>query len=219
MVTIFCDGACSGNPGPGGWAAIAASPHEVFEIAGHEVHTTNNQMELMASIYALEGAQSHFPGLEISLHTDSKYVIEGITSWIHGWKKRGWVKADGKPVLHQHIWEKLDLLNSRASVTWIYVAGHKGIPGNDRCDELAVKMSKGEKITLYAGSRDRYPVSLEIPDVSQDPWYVSVLEGSVVRHKSWAACEAHVKGKRGAKFKKVHNSLEEGKFLESLKKI
>jgi len=133
-VTVYTDGACSGNPGPGGWGAILVSGHHRKEISGGEAMTTNNRMELMAAIAALEALKK--PS-RVDLHTDSKYVKDGIGTWIHGWKQRGWKTADKKPVKNVELWQRLDQARSRHEVHWHWVRGHAGHTENERADELA----------------------------------------------------------------------------------
>lgn len=134
LVEIFTDGACSGNPGPGGWGAILRYGDKERELSGGEKDTTNNRMELMAAIIALETLKEP---CEVSLTTDSKYVMDGITKWIFGWKKKNWKKADNKPVLNADLWQRLDIANARHKVNWKWVKGHAGHVENERCDELA----------------------------------------------------------------------------------
>ncbi len=131
---IYTDGACAGNPGPGGWGAILISGEHRKELHGGEAATTNNRMELMAAIAALEALKR--PS-RVDLHTDSEYVRNGITSWIHGWKKRGWKTADKKPVKNVELWQRLDEARNRHEVTWHWVRGHAGDVENERADELA----------------------------------------------------------------------------------
>ena len=133
-VEIFTDGACSGNPGPGGWGAILRSGKHEKELFGGELETTNNRMEMMAVIKALEALKSKS---RVALHTDSKYVMQGITEWLIGWKARGWRTADKKPVKNQDLWEQIDSLVSKHEVTLHWVKGHAGHPENERADELA----------------------------------------------------------------------------------
>lgn len=133
-VEIFTDGACSGNPGPGGWGAILRYGDKERELSGGEKDTTNNRMELMAAIISLETLKEP---CEVSLTTDSKYVMDGITKWIFGWKKKNWKKADNKPVLNADLWQRLDDANARHKVNWKWVKGHAGHAENERCDELA----------------------------------------------------------------------------------
>lgn len=133
-VTIFTDGACSGNPGPGGWGAILVSGAHRKEINGGEAMTTNNRMELLAAISALEALKK--PS-DVELHTDSNYLKDGITKWIFGWRRNGWKTADKKPVKNQELWQRLDAAQKRHTIAWNWVKGHAGHPENERADELA----------------------------------------------------------------------------------
>ncbi len=133
-VVIYADGACKGNPGPGGWGAWLRSGAHEREIWGGERLTTNNRMELTAVIQALSALKR--PSL-VSVFTDSEYVRQGITTWIHGWKQRGWLTADKKPVKNIDLWQQLDELAQRHRVSWQWVKGHAGDPGNERADALA----------------------------------------------------------------------------------
>ena len=134
QVVIYSDGACSGNPGPGGWGAVMISGEHVRDICGGEPATTNNRMELMAAIQALEALKKP---CKVELHTDSTYVMKGISEWIHGWKKRGWMTADKKPVKNDDLWRRLDVARGKHDVTWKWVKGHAGHPLNERADALA----------------------------------------------------------------------------------
>ena len=134
LVEIFTDGACRGNPGPGGWGAILRYRGVEKEISGGERWTTNNRMELMAAIMALETLKR--PSI-VRLSTDSLYLKDGITRWIHGWKRNGWRTADKKPVKNQDLWERLDAARSRHQVEWRWLKGHAGHVENERADELA----------------------------------------------------------------------------------
>jgi ribonuclease HI len=133
-VVIHTDGACSGNPGPGGWGAILEWGGRRREIKGGEAHTTNNRMELMAAISALEALKRP---CDVDLHTDSQYLRQGIMSWIHGWKRNGWRTADKKPVKNVDLWQRLDAAIARHTVHWHWVRGHAGHDLNERADELA----------------------------------------------------------------------------------
>lgn len=133
-VTIYTDGACSGNPGPGGWGAILIFGNHRKEMCGGARATTNNQMELTAAIEGLEALK--FP-TAVDLHTDSTYVRDGITKWIHGWKRNGWKTAAKKPVKNADLWKKLDAAQKRHEISWHWVKGHAGHPENERADELA----------------------------------------------------------------------------------
>jgi ribonuclease HI len=134
-VIIHTDGACSGNPGPGGWGAILSYGEHEKELKGGEPHTTNNRMELMGAISALEALKR--PST-VELHTDSKYVHDGISKWIHGWKRNGWKTADKKPVKNVDLWQRLDQAIQRHEVHWRWVKGHAGHELNERADKLAV---------------------------------------------------------------------------------
>lgn len=134
-ILIHTDGACSGNPGPGGWGAILEWKGHRKEISGAEPETTNNRMELLAAIRALEAIKGQ--GKPVRLVTDSTYVRDGVTKWIHGWKKNGWKTAAKKPVKNADLWKELESAADRHKVTWEWVKGHSGHPENDRADELA----------------------------------------------------------------------------------
>ena len=135
-IEIHTDGACLGNPGPGGWAALLRYKAHERELSGGEAHTTNNRMELRAVI---EGLQAIKRPCRITLYLDSQYVRQGITSWIHNWKRKGWKTADNKPVKNADLWQQLDALvhNSPHQIHWEWVKGHAGNPGNEKADELA----------------------------------------------------------------------------------
>lgn len=133
-VIIYTDGACSGNPGPGGWGAVMRFGDVEKELHGGEEDTTNNRMELRAAIEALEALTKP---CKVILHTDSKYVKDGITLWIHGWKQKGWKTAAKKPVKNQDLWQRLDIAIERHTIDWQWVKGHDGNPDNERADELA----------------------------------------------------------------------------------
>jgi ribonuclease HI len=133
-IEIWTDGACSGNPGPGGWGALIREDGKTRELKGGEPATTNNRMELLAAISALESLP---PGITADLYTDSQYVRGGITEWIKNWKKRDWRTADKKPVKNRELWERLDRAASVHKVTWHWLRGHVGHTENERADELA----------------------------------------------------------------------------------
>ena len=144
-VVIHTDGACSGNPGPGGWGAILAFGDRVKELKGGEPHTTNNRMEMIAAIAALEALKR--PCL-VDLHTDSQYLRNGIMTWIDQWKRNGWRTADKKPVKNAELWQRLDAAARPHSVDWLWVKGHAGDPMNERADELA-----RQGMAAFLGSR------------------------------------------------------------------
>ena len=232
-IIIFTDGACTGNPGPGGWAAITAFPEGIVTEQGdHNPETTNNRMEMVGPIRAL-AALDPDKVKDIVLYTDSTYVIRGITQWVWGWRKRGWKNAEGKEVSNRDLWEELSRQVARlkpVEIQWKYVRGHTGVPGNERCDEIAVGFSTGKRPKLYSGSLLQYPVAIhdlpedqELPpmksyDKSEKPKafsYISSVGGIVYRHKTWAECERRVKGQSSAKFKKAMSSEDERAVLKS----
>jgi ribonuclease HI len=141
--TIFTDGACAGNPGPGGWGAIVIAGDRRREMSGYEPATTNNRMEMMAAVQALRSLP---PGSSVELHTDSQYLKNGMQSWLARWKRNGWRTADRKPVKNEDLWRTLDALAATHSITWHWVRGHDGHPENERCDALAneaIRMRRG----------------------------------------------------------------------------
>ena len=134
VVEIYTDGACKGNPGVGGWGALLTTGDHTRELSGGEPNTTNNRMELLAVIRALEALKRP---CRARVHTDSQYVQLGISKWIHGWKKNGWKTADKKPVKNAELWRELDELARQHDLEWVWVKGHAGHPGNERADALA----------------------------------------------------------------------------------
>ena len=138
-VQIITDGACSGNPGPGGWAAILRYNSSEKELWGCAAHTTNNRMELTA---AIEGLSALREACEVEVVTDSEYLKNGITTWIHGWKKKGWVTKAKTPVVNQDLWQLLDEQVNRHKTTWVWTKGHASHKDNNRCDELATRAAK-----------------------------------------------------------------------------
>lgn len=229
-IVVYTDGACSGNPGPGGWASVVAFPEgHAIELGGGAPQVTNNQMELMAVIQALNHIQDH--SAPVVIFTDSTYVIRGITQWIWGWKKRGWKNAEGEDVQNKDLWERLHRLVlkwPKDLITWQYIRGHTGNPGNERCDEISVRFSKGQWVDLYKGPLVGYSVAVydfpeDVPLPEMRPKqekqkahsYLSILGGTPMRHQTWAACEKRVKGQSGAKFKKAMSASDESEILQS----
>jgi ribonuclease HI len=231
-IVVFTDGAAKGNPGPGGWAAIVVTPSgEVIELGGGAPYTTNNKMEISGANRALEYLR-RTPG-RVTIHTDSTYLIHGITQWIHGWRRKGWKTASGGDVLNRELWEELAALISERGrdngVAWRHVRGHAGIPGNERADEIAVAFSNGGGIDLYRGRLDIYDVpildlasrpprpplaivAIGAGRASRTP-ISSLLGGVPMRHATWADCERRVKGQSGARFKKAMSAMEEAQIL------
>ena len=234
-IVVFTDGAAKGNPGPGGWGVIIATPNgHVTELGGGATHTTNNQMELTAPIEALRRLQ-RTPGA-LAIYTDSTYVIKGIREWIWAWRKRGWKTAAGNDVLNRELWEALASrvgAHGTDSIGWHYVRGHAGIPGNERADEIANAFALKRHPELYDGPLIRYPLPIfDIPDDTSMPKrapgpssrgkskapayaYLSVVDGTPMRHATWAECERRVKGRSGAKFKKAMSAAELATILRA----
>ncbi len=206
-----------GNPGPGAAAWILKEGPSVCE--GGEFHeaTTNNRMELLGLLRALE--KISFGKLSsLKIYSDSKYVLTGLESWIPGWKRRGWLTAEGDPVKHRDLWEALDLQLSKYSreiVSLNYTPGHQGIPGNERCDEIATKLARRDPVDLFSGELENYGVDLTVTTRTHfsEPVYLSLVGGKLHRDKTWKECEARVRGNRGAKYKKVKSLEEEAATL------
>lgn len=173
--SVYTDGACSGNPGPGGWGTVIYfADGSVQELGGGEPQTTNNRMEMQAAIEALEYLVASSRTEPVALYTDSEYVKNGITKWLSGWKKKGWKTAAGKPVLNQDLWHELDSLQvqvaKQAPLEWRYVKGHSGDRGNDRCDEIARAFSLGQKPKLRQAALEKTePVSEPVSKLVPEP--------------------------------------------------
>lgn len=162
-LTIYTDGSSLGNPGPGGWGAVLLSRHSALELGGREEETTNNRMELMALIMAFEKlAELNVTDYEITVHADSKYVLEGLTKWLAGWKSRGWKKADKKPVLNQDLWQRLDDLQhfiaADNKLFYEHVEAHTGQEYNERVDDIARTFAEDKAVELYDGAVADYLV-------------------------------------------------------------
>jgi ribonuclease HI len=232
-IIVFTDGAAKGNPGPGGWGAIVVTPdRHVTELGGGSPHTTNNRMELSGAIAALQHVMNR-PG-RVTIYTDSTYVIQGITQWVWGWRKRGWKTVQGSDVLNRELWEQLSSLvgaRDRGDVVWHWVRGHIGTPGNERADQISVAFALRESPPLYVGALDGYALPiLQFPEDTTVPKrttgslaaaktkvaahsYLSLVNGVPMRHVSWAECERRVKGQSGARFKKATSAADEAAIL------
>ena len=227
---IFTDGSSLGNPGPGGWGALIVYQEldEVIELGGTKLQTTNNEMELAAIVSALSYAEMNTE--PITLYTDSQYAINGCTKWMYGWKKNGWITAQKEPVKNKALWEQLyELIEKRGkeSITWEHVRGHVGVPGNERVDDIARELAEGTNVSLYRGRLSQYPHGnvLSVPDMSEQLKaskksssgkaysYLSLIDGELQKHSSWAECEARVKG-NNAKFKKALSADHEQEILK-----
>ncbi len=240
-ITIFTDGASKGNPGPGGWGAVIifGEKNDVTELGGGEKNTTNNRMELTGAIEALAyvSTKSEAKNYSVILHTDSSYVINGITKWVKGWQLRSWKTSQKEDVLNQDLWKKLAAVidEHNLRVEWKYVGGHVGIAGNERVDEIATTFAEGRKPDLYHGTLSSY--GIDVLNISHNSVksaaksgssarskmkaysYVSMVGGKIETHKTWTECEARVKGKSGAKFKKAVSSAEEQEIINSWRKL
>jgi len=232
-IVVFTDGASKGNPGPGGWGVILATPDgHVTELGGGAPATTNNKMELTGAIQAL----THLRGVDgpVSIYTDSTYVIQGIREWIHGWKRRAWKTATGGDVLNRELWEELwNLTSARGprGIAWHYVRGHVGTPGNERVDVIADSFAMQQPVSLYDGPQEGYRIPIrDLPDDTSVPArsegsggrskaaaysYLSVVDGQPMKHATWTECEQRVKGRSGARFKKAASAADQEAILRS----
>jgi ribonuclease HI len=223
-ITIFTDGASRGNPGRGGWGSVVISDEKVIELGGRENDTTNNRMELMACI---EGLSSVTSSDLIAINTDSSYVINGITKWVKGWIKNGWITKTKVKVLNRDLWERLANVSEGKEISWNYVGGHSGIVGNERCDEIATSFADETEIKLYKDSLSNYSIK-NILDLSHATEkvskkshskakafsYISKVDGKIKIHSTWVECEARVKGKSGTRYKKAISKEQEIQITE-----
>lgn len=231
-IVVFTDGSSRGNPGPGGWGAVVVDPSgKVTELGGREDKTTNNRMELSAALGALSFIESRKITGNIEMHTDSAYLLQGVTGWMYGWEKNGWKTKTGEPVLNQDIWKEIGAivfrLKQKREIEWVKVSGHTGHRGNERADLIATSAADKAQQILYVGPIAEYEklVGGSLFEGTDDTLvakknekkgksgaaysYVSMIAGDIQTHKTWAECEARVKGKRGAKFRKALSKEEE----------
>lgn len=182
--SIYTDGACTGNPGPGGWGIVVYfADGSVYEMGGREAETTNNRMEMQGAIAALKVFTASNQTEPVTLYTDSEYVKKGVTQWVKGWKKKGWKTAQGKAVLNQDLWEILDDLNS-TQVDWQYVRGHSGNEGNERCDKIARTFALGKQPPLQQAFPFPAPIQNEavvagVSDFNTPPELYQTLQPSL----------------------------------------
>jgi ribonuclease HI len=227
-VLIFTDGAAKGNPGRGGYGAVISHGDTVKELGGFKELTTNNEMELKAVVEALKEIAPKKVAVEI--YTDSKYVVEGAKGWVYGWAKNGWVTTTKSEVLNKELWQELLPLLGKVKIEWHKVPGHVGIVGNERADTIASTFAEKGACSLYIGSLAGY--GHNIHDTSYDESkaqdrndarqrqnqkahsYISALDGVVKIHATWAECEARVKGRKGARFKKSLDAEEEAQIVK-----
>ncbi len=220
-ISIFTDGSAIGNPGPGGYGAVIfdQTDKKISEIGGKEEKTTNNRMEMMAIIKALEKT----PDGLITIYSDSKYTITGITQWVFGWEKNDWKTKNKTDVLNKDLWQKLIEVTKDKEIEYKHVAGHVGIAGNERVDVIANSFARGKEVVLFNGDQKDYTINLL--DMKKDTnavakkssakafSYISMIDGKIEKHQTWAECEARVKGKK-ARFKKTFSKEDEDKTIE-----
>lgn len=235
-IIIYTDGSSRGNPGPGGWGAIVATEERVAELGAGDRHTTNNKMELSAAIESLSYVRDLGSEYTIDMHVDSRYVINGISKWISGWQRNGWINSKKEEVLNRDLWEALagvvaDLQMSGCKISWNYAPGHAGIEGNDRADVIATMFADNDVPKLFDGLRADYKVDL-VPHAG-DPKllalkklrpksksgvkaysYLSLVNGKLEKHSTWAECEKRVKGVRDTKFKKSVSADDERAIMK-----
>ena len=221
----YTDGACLGNPGPGGWGVRILYPDgSVQELGGAVGTTTNNRMELQAAIEALKAIGSY---AEATIFTDSRYVIDGLTKWIQSWRRRGWKTTADTPVKNRQLWMTLDRLH-HPGMRWQHVRGHSGEPNNERVDTIARLFAQGERPQLFCGQKGSPldPVKAAVPrqptatiPAANPPGpdrcavrYVSIVHGTVAIDDNWPACASRVRGVSGAHYKKVYSPEELAAF-------
>ncbi len=226
MITIYTDGSSIGNPGPGGWGAIIwYSGGVVKELGGKHQHTTNNRMELSGAIEAINHISDS--GDSVRLFTDSSYLVNGITKWVHGWQKNGWITGSKEPVLNKELWEELLILTKEVKISWSHLPAHVGIAPNERVDEIAQGMARGLQVNLYEGDYKNYGINLSPPSKefvnesrvrnknSKAYSYLSVVGGKAKRHLSWDDCKKRVEGVKGVRYKKTFSEDSEKEILKS----
>jgi ribonuclease HI len=256
-IIIFTDGSSRGNPGRGGYGVVTIYPNAhgemcVDELGGREDLTTNNRMELRGVIEAIKNFVGYYSDTELrddtfNFYVDSKYVLQGATAWIHGWKRNNWITAGKEEVKNRDLWQELDMLVSKHGVRskWNLIEGHAGVFGNERCDVIATSYADDKdaekNFKLFTGSLATYQASVEGADIlnleavnqeaknklkarkksgSSAPAfsYVSMVDGDVRTHATWAECEARVKGKSKARFKKSASKSDEDFIKSEFKK-
>jgi ribonuclease HI len=229
-ITIWTDGSSRGNPGPGGWGTIVVDHDRVEELGGREDKTTNNRMELMAVIRGVQYvAKLSTQNSKIIIRTDSSYVVGGMTKWVAGWQANRWITKAKSPVLNMDLWQELVEACRDKHIVWDLIPGHSGIPGNDRCDEIATAFADKAEIDLYKGPLASYGIDPHSTEAQFEKKkkasssrgkafsYVSLVDGEVVVHNDWASCERRVKGKK-ASFKKVFSEEEQRELIAKWQK-
>ena len=220
MVIIFTDGSSRGNPGPGGWGVVILSPDLAIELGGREENTTNNRMELLAVISAIEFIPQE---KEMIIHTDSAYVVLGITRWVKGWVLNKWKTSKKEEVLNKDLWHRLLSVTAHKIIQWELIPGHAGIPGNERCDVIATSFADNNSPILYKGSRSRYRLSISISAIppakkikskSKAYSYVSLVDGKIEKHKTWEECKSRIHAVSKALFKKSVSPQDEEEIIK-----
>ncbi len=222
LITIFTDGASSGNPGPGGWGAVVWHEDQVTELGAGESRTTNNRMELTAVLEGLRFVIDHsLSSQPVTVYTDSSYVANGVTTWIKGWQARGWTNKTGDSIANVDLWQDMARVLLHVNVKMVNVSGHSGIPGNERCDVIATSYAKGIPLMLFHGPYSDYGHDLENIAVdakkksskdrsSQKAYsYLSLIGGELKIHKTWDECKRRVEGAKGARYKKAVSQADE----------
>lgn len=221
-VLIYTDGSSRGNPGPGGWGSIVVIGNDVKELGGAEEDTTNNRMELSAVISALSFVRKKRSDAPVKVFTDSTYVVSGITGWIFGWKKNDWKTQTKSDVLNKDLWQELDKVVEGLDISWFVVKGHAGIEANERVDQIATMYADKKEMKLFDGSLRDYTVKVTPPSIEEMEEargndrrkakaysYLSLVDGKLARHETWAECEERVKGKSNVKFRKTISKEDE----------
>jgi ribonuclease HI len=228
MITIFTDGASRGNPGSGGFGAIISDGNTVTEIGGREEETTNNRMEMMAAIEALKNVSE---GSEVELYTDSAYLINGITKWVWAWQKNNWQTKTKDEVLNVDLWQELLEVSKNKKIKWNRISGHSGVPANERCDVIATSFADNRSVRLFHGNAKDYKINLTVTGGTEKAIksksnkkvaaysYVSMVDGKIMTHHTWVECEARVKGKSGARFKKAVSEYDEANIIAEFERL
>ncbi len=219
---IFSDGSSRGNPGPGGFGVIVLAGDKVVELGDRDNQTTNNRMEMLGAIRGIQKAKE-LGFSEALLYTDSAYVVNGSSKWMFTWVKSGWQTKTKEPVLNQDLWEVMFDVTDEVKVTWKLIPGHSGIKANERCDEIATSFADNSPTDLFDGEVASYSVDLENLSIvhakkssskTKAYSYISKVDGKILVHKSWAECEARVKGKSDVRFKKSKNKSDEEAIIK-----
>lgn len=227
-IKIFTDGSSRGNPGPGGWGSIIDFGETVTELGGGDKRTTNNRMEMMAIVETLEHLENQkMSGKKLKFYTDSSYVAKGITLWINSWRRNNWKTKAGQEIANLDLWQKIDSFLNIFEIKVENVEGHVGIPANERADTIATSFADNKQENLFTGPKHLYKIDLKSLDsnsqMSQNKKrsgskaysYLSLVNGELQVHKTWAECESRVKNVERAKFRKALSAEDEQKIKQS----